>query len=85
MKIKKMCLAISLAVCSVSAFAQGQEVKSVEFNPHSYLQLQGGVGLTLGEAEFTDLLSPAAAFFFGYQFSPVWGARIGVSGWESRG
>lgn len=85
MKIKKMCLAISLAVCSVSAFAQGQEVKSVEFNPHSYLQLQGGVGLTLGEAEFTDLLSPAAAFSFGYQFSPVWGARIGVSGWESRG
>ena len=85
MKIKKMCVAISLAVCSVSAFAQGQEVKSVEFNPHSYLQLQGGVGLTLGEAEFTDLLSPAAAFSFGYQFSPVWGARIGVSGWESRG
>ncbi len=85
MKIKEMCVAISLAVCSVSAFAQGQEVKSVEFNPHSYLQLQGGVGLTLGEAEFTDLLSPAAAFSFGYQFSPVWGARIGVSGWESRG
>ena len=85
MKIKKMCLAISLAVCSVSAFAQGQEVKSVEFNPHGYLQLQGGVGLTLGEAEFTDLLSPAAAFSFGYQFSPVLGARIGVSGWESRG
>ena len=61
MKIKKICLAISLAVCSVSAFAQGQEVKSVEFNPHGYLQLQGGVGMTLGEAEFTDLLSPAAA------------------------
>ena len=80
-----MCLAISLAVCSVSAFAQGQEAKSVEFNPHGYLQLQGGVGLTLGEAEFTDLLSPAAAFSFGYHFSPVWGARIGVSGWENRG
>lgn len=85
MKIQKMCLAISMAVCSVSAFAQEQEVKNVEFNPHSYLQLQGGAGWTLGEAEFTDLISPAAAFSFGYQFSPVIGARIGVSGWESRG
>lgn len=85
MKIKKMCVAMSMAVCSVSAFAQGQEAKSVEFNPHSYLQLQGGAGMTLGEAEFSDLLSPAAAFSFGYQFTPVWGARIGVSGWESRG
>lgn len=85
MKIKKMFLAISLAVCCVSALAQEQKREEVKFNPYAYLQLQGGVGMTLGEAEFTDLLSPAGAFSFGYQFSPVWGARIGVSGWESRG
>lgn len=85
MKIKKMCVAMSVAVCSLSALAQGQQAERVEFNPHSYLQLQGGAGVTLGEADFVDLVSPAAAFSFGYQFTPVWGARIGVSGWESRG
>lgn len=85
MKIKKMFLAISLAACCVPALAQEQKGEEVKFNPHAYLQLQGGIGMTLGEAEFFDLLSPSAAFSFGYQFSPLWGARIGVSGWESRG
>lgn len=85
MKVRGLLLAMSLAACCAPALAQEQSEEKVEFNPHGYLQLQGGVGATLGEADFTDLLSPAAAFSFGYRFSPVWGARIGVSGWESRG
>lgn len=85
MKFKSVFAVVLLAACSVSAMAQEQSEEKVVFNPHSYLQLQGGISHTLGEAKFTDLLSPAAALSFGYQFSPVWGARIGVSGWESRG
>lgn len=85
MKLKNQFLAIALAVCSVPALGQESSEQKVEFNPHAYLQLQGGVGCTLGEAEFSKLLSPAAAFSFGYQFTPALGARLGVSGWESRG
>lgn len=85
MKFRKHFWAIMLAASTVPALGQEVMEEKVEFNPHGYLQLQGGVGSTLGEAKFKDLLSPAAAFSFGYQFTPVWGARIGVSGWESKG
>lgn len=85
MKLKNHFLAIALAMCSVPVLGQEVKEEKVEFNPHGYLQLQGGAGYTLGEAEFKELLSPAAAFSFGYQFTPAIGARIGVSGWESRG
>ena len=76
MKIKKMFLAISLAACCVPALAQEQKGEEVKFNPHAYLQLQGGIGMTLGEAEFTDLLSPSAAFSFGYQLKNVFAKPI---------
>ena len=49
------------------------------------MQVQGGVGYTVGEADFGDLISPAAALNFGYQFTPVWGLRFGVSGWQAKG
>lgn len=68
----------------------GQELVIIEegnttFKPHAYLQLQGGAAHTLGEADFTDLISPAAALSLGYRFSPVFGARLGVSGWQGKG
>lgn len=85
MKLKKHFLAVALAVCSVPVWGQESSEPKVEFKPHAYLQLQGGAGYTLGEAKFKDLISPAAALSFGYQFTPVFGARVGVSGWESRG
>lgn len=78
------------ALILLSAFAMAQEREIKEegktlFKPHAYLQLQGGAAHTLGEADFTDLLSPAAALNVGYKFSPVLGARIGASGWQGKG
>lgn len=84
MKLRNLFGAIALATVCIPAMAQETEEK-VEFKPHAYLQLQGGAGYTLGEAKFKDLISPAAALSFGYQFTPVIGARIGASGWESAG
>ncbi len=49
------------------------------------MQLQGGVGHTIGEAGIGDLLSPAAALSAGYRFNPLWGIRLGVSGWQAKG
>ena len=61
-----------------------EEGKTV-FKPHAYLQLQGGAAHTLGEAKFMDLISPAAALNLGYNFSPVFGMRLGASGWQGKG
>lgn len=69
-------------------FAQQGEIKEegkTIFKPHAYLQLQGGAAHTIGEAEFIDLISPAAALNLGYQFSPVFGMRLGASGWQGKG
>ncbi len=67
-----------------SAAENGNEAKEV-FNPHWFIQAQGGVGATRGEADFSDLLSPAAALSAGYRFTPVVSARVGASGWQGKG
>lgn len=87
MRIRNLLLAL-FAVSSTLTFAQEQrqikeEGKTV-FNPHWFLQLQIGAAHTLGEAKFTDLISPAAAVNVGYKFVPAFGARIGVSGWQAK-
>lgn len=77
-----------LTVSSTMAFAQEQRIKEegkTVFNPHWFMQVQAGAAHTIGEAEFTDLISPAAALNVGYKFAPAFGARIGVSGWQAKG
>lgn len=78
---------LALAIIASMGIAQvfAQDAKTDEFNGHWYVQLQGGVGHTVGETTFGNLISPAAAFNFGYRFTPVWGLRAGVGGWEARG
>ncbi|MFA6813129.1 MAG: OmpA family protein, partial [Bacteroidaceae bacterium] len=75
MRMKKMLfIAAAFLLLSLSAFSQQREIKEegkTIFKPHAYLQLQGGAAYTLGEADFTDLISPAAALNIGYKFSPV--------------
>ena len=84
---KILCLicAVSTAL-SVFASAPDKKDSTLEFNPHWTLTVQGGLSYTLhGNADFKDLLSPAAAIYAGYQFTPVVGLRFGASGWESKG
>lgn len=61
------------------------EPEQTVFAPHFYLTVQGGAAETLGEASFGDLISPAAALNIGYKFNPVFGLRLGVSGWQAKG
>ncbi|MDD4398742.1 MAG: OmpA family protein, partial [Dysgonamonadaceae bacterium] len=85
---KLLIFVIIASLFPVLVSAQQREIKEegkTIFKPHAYLQLQGGAAHTLGEADFTDLLSPAAALNVGYKFSPVLGARIGASGWQGKG
>lgn len=76
-------LTLALALMG-AAPAQAQTRDSVAFAPHWFVQPQVGVGYHVGEAKFSKLLSPAAQLSVGRQFSPVFGLRLGASGWQAR-
>ena len=78
---KKIMMLFTLALATVTTQAQRD---SVAFQPHWYGQAQVGVGYHVGEAKLGDLLSPAAQLSVGRQFSPVFGLRLGASGWQAR-
>ena len=85
---KRIIIIAILKVRSTVAFTQEQrqikeEGKTV-FKPHWFMQVQAGAAHTVGEADFTDLISPAAAVNVGYKFAPAFGARLGVSGWQAK-
>ncbi len=70
--------------CLALTGVQAQTRDSVAFEPHWFVQPQVGVGYHVGEAKFGDLLSPAAQLSVGRQFSPVFGLRLGATGWQAR-
>ena len=70
-----------LALIPYSTFAQESNAgRSDEFHGHWFIQAQGGIGATVGETKFGDLISPMATVSFGYQFTPVWSLRAGIGG-----
>lgn len=80
---KKIIMLFALTLATVTTQAQTTR-DSVAFEPHWFVQPQVGVGYHVGEAKFSKLLSPAAQLSVGRQFSPVFGLRLGASGWEGR-
>jgi outer membrane protein OmpA-like peptidoglycan-associated protein len=88
MKIKNFFAAAMLFV-SGSAMAQSTytdaEGNEYEFNKHAFITVQGGMQYTLGEASFSDLLSPNFQLGVGYQFSPALAARLQVNGLNAKG
>ena len=60
-------------------------VNAQQFFPDWYIGIKGGVGETIGETSWDQLLSPAAALNIGYQFTPVFGLRGDLSGWQAKG
>lgn len=88
MYLRRKILITVLAISGTVMFAQEQRIKEPEkitFKPHWFIQTQVGAAHTVGEAKFTDLISPAAALNIGYKFAPAFGARVGVSGWQAKG
>lgn len=88
MKTKSLLTAVLLSLSTI-AFSQtstaNREASSTQFNSNWYLQIQAGASHTLGEAAFGKLISPAIGLFGGYNFTPLWGLRFGITGWESKG
>ena len=86
--MKKILSIISVALMSV-AMTYGQDNNAGkdtgEFNGHWFIGVYGGIGQTVGETSFGNLISPAAGFNFGYRFTPVWSLRAGIGGWQGKG
>lgn len=84
MNFKKTLFTALIAMGCMTASAQEPKTEYV-FQPHWYLQLQAGGQYTTGEVSFKKLLSPNAQLGVGYQFDKVWGARLAVNAWQSKG
>ena len=84
MKRKLISMLVLFMVAMATVTTQAQTRDSVAFQPHWFVQPQVGVGYHVGEAKFSKLLSPAAQLSVGRQFSPVFGLRLGASGWQAR-
>ena len=89
MKTIKTLLAGALMLFSASAMAQATyeaaDGTKYEFQKHAFLNLEAGAQYTLGEAKFSKLISPNIQIGLGYQFTPVFGARIQANAWQSKG
>ncbi len=82
MQIKSVLVA---ALAAVSLSAAAQEASQDEFKPHWTLGLQGGVGYSHGQnKKLTDVITPAAGMYLGYQFTPAFTLRGHVSGWQGK-
>ena len=79
-------LAVLLSFSGVaSAQQQSKSDETVEFRPHWGWRLHGGASYTMGEAEFSRLISPAAQLSATYNFHHAMGVRFGLSGWQGKG
>lgn len=76
---------VSALVPQLAGAQQSKSDQNVEFKSHLYIQGAGGVGYTVGETSFKNLLSPALAGSLGWQFSPAVGARLTGSGIQGKG
>lgn len=85
----KTMMAAVLMTLSLSAAAQAvytdRAGNKYEFKKHAFLNVEGGAQYTLGEASFSDLVSPNVQLGLGYQFSPVFAGRLQVNAWQSMG
>ena len=86
MKMKKAILSCLMLMGALTAFAQEEPKGTTEyvFEPHWYLQLQGGAQYTTGEADFGKMISPTLQGAIGYQFSQNVGARFAINAWQSK-
>ena len=74
-----------LASVALAASLSVANAQKNDFDPYWFLQLQGGAAETIGETVWTDLISPSAAVSLGYQFSPVFAARLNGNAWQGKG
>ena len=86
MKMKKAILSCLMLMAGLSVSAQEQKgTTEYVFEPHWYVQIQGGAQYTVGETDFGKLISPNVQAAVGYNFSKAIGARLAINAWQGKG
>lgn len=79
---------LGIAACCMTLHARSTSIADNNQNQgneqYKFIQLQGGVGTTFTDVNFTQLMSPTASIGIGSYFHPI-GARFHVNAWESKG
>lgn len=76
---------LAVAFCMLaSGVAMAQDSDKGSLKSYNFVEAQGGVQMTLTDAKMDKLITPAGALSFGRYFTPAVGARLHVSGWESK-
>ena len=80
-----MKLKIIITTMALTAVCLGVHAQEKKTNPNPwFVQGQMGASYSTGDADFGKLLAPTGAIAVGKYFSPVWGARLAISGWRGR-
>ena len=77
--MKRIFIGIILMALIMSASAQEEK----QLKSYHYIEAQGGVQMTATDENITKLISPTAAFSYGYM-TPEVGARLHINGWQSK-
>ena len=87
MKLQLLCLATALALgTGMSSHAKSaDEEKDYKSYPHMFIGLHGGAQSMFTDYSFGKLITPVYGVSFGGYFNPVVGARLHVSGLETKG
>ena len=85
MKMKKAILSCLMLMAGLSVSAPEQILTEYVFEPHWYVQIQGGAQYTTGETDFGKLISPNVQAAVGYNFSKAIGARLAINAWQGKG
>ena len=84
--MKKAILSCLMLMAGLSVSAQEQKgTTEYVFEPHWYIQIQGGAQYTTGETDFGKLISPNVQAAVGYNFSKALGARLAINAWQGKG
>lgn len=81
-------ITLALVACGMTMAAQdtnaAKDVQESSYDNYKFVQLQGGVGTTFTDVNFTKLLSPTASVGVGAYYKLV-GMRLHINAWESKG
>ena len=74
----------SLMTAAMSVLIVGVATAQRDYKSFSFVEAQGGLQLTSTNAPMDKLFTPTAAFSLGHYFTPVVGARLHVTAWQSK-
>lgn len=83
---KRILFAGIFSMFAMGLLAQDSEAnKKAQFLDNWFIQGQAGVGYTVGEASFSDLLGPSAFLSVGKYFNPIIASRLQIGGGKGKG